>query len=539
MLVEKLDLVGKQFGNCSILGELGRGGMAIVYKADELSLNRVVALKVLSPKISDDETMIKRFHREAQAVAKLSHPNIVHIYAIGEEEGIHYFTMEYIKGRTLRQVLKEQKAIPLGKALVFVIQAAEALGEAHKAGLVHRDVKPSNIMLDPAERIKVADFGLARLMDASSKLTVDGSFLGTPHYMSPEQCEGQPVDRRSDIYSLGVTFYEILTGKPPVEGGSPGSIIAKVIEGKLRPIREIDPTVPKEVAAVITKMLAKDVSKRYRDMDEVIAALQPLGALCDEEDATMVSLAGGAALQPKKKPYWDVVMVVVVLLLLIGGGIMLVQHLLSGLQDGEKDGVSPDPVAVAQQGVETSQVNVAANIKPGPVSVDPQGIQVPHANVAAKVVPSPVPVISVKPDEKPVAAKLAPVVPAANSVLVTVSGYGNVLRAARTYTEAAMKEHAFEVIDNTFAAGKNIATVARHRVVVEASLLGTSTLHFYGSTSQKYKVLLTMKALDTANGKIAGGPVSTNLEFTSNNLEENLKEAVGDLSSKIKKALLD
>jgi serine/threonine-protein kinase len=274
MIVKEQDLTGKNLSNYKILDKLGKGGMATVYKAHELSLNRVVALKVLSPRLSEDTEFIKRFQREAQAAAKLNHSNIVQIYAIGEEKGIHYFAMEYIKGKTLAQIKNEEGILTAARAIPIIRQVAEALGEAHKVGLVHRDIKPSNIMIDASGRAKVTDFGIAFVAEAKTKLTREGSIIGTPEYLSPEQCEGKPLDGRSDIYSLGVTLYEMLSGKTPYEADTPVSMLMKIVQGNFLPLDQVNPNVPLPVQKMVEKMMQTDTQKRYTNVDELLESLQ-------------------------------------------------------------------------------------------------------------------------------------------------------------------------------------------------------------------------------------------------------------------------
>ncbi|MFC2172850.1 serine/threonine-protein kinase [Acidobacteriota bacterium] len=273
-MIENIDLTGRSLGGFKILRKLGRGGMAEVYKAHEESLNRIVALKVPSQRILEDETFIKRFQREAQAAAQLSHPNIVQIHAFGEEEGIHYFAMEYIKGETLKDVIARKGSLPPSRAVPIVRQVAEALAAAHSVGIVHRDIKPANIMLDSAGRVKVADFGIAQWSSAGTKLTREGAFMGTPEYISPDQCEGREVDGRSDIYSLGVTFYEMLTGKTPFEADTPAAMVLKIIGGKYPSIGEVKPDVPERVRQIVAKMMDKDKENRYQKADSLVKDLK-------------------------------------------------------------------------------------------------------------------------------------------------------------------------------------------------------------------------------------------------------------------------
>jgi len=274
MVYKELDLTGSNLSNYKITEKLGRGGMATVYKAHELSLNRIVALKVLSSKLSDDEEFIKRFQREAQAAAKLNHPNIVQIYAIGEEKGIHFFAMEYIKGNSLSEILQEKKIFTPGMAVSLIKQVANGLSVAHKEGLVHRDIKPSNILIDKNDNAKIADFGIAFVQDAKTKLTREGSIIGTPEYLSPEQCEGKQLDGRSDIYSLGVTFYELLTGKTPYEADTPVSMIMKIVKGEFPPINEVNPDVPKNIQDIVEKMMNTNLAERYENAYKLFEDLE-------------------------------------------------------------------------------------------------------------------------------------------------------------------------------------------------------------------------------------------------------------------------
>ncbi len=222
---------GERIGHYQIVSLLGRGGMASVYKAHEMSLNRTVALKVLRPELAEDPSFVKRFQREAQAAARLNHPAISTVYAIGQEGELTFFAMEYVQGGTLRQLIRQEGPLSLEKALDILIPAAEALEAAHKAGVVHRDMKPGNILIGENGKVKVVDFGIAQVTESTSHLTREGSFVGTPEYVSPEQCEGKSVDGRSDIYSLGVTFFEMLTGKTPFTADTPAGIINRIVQG--------------------------------------------------------------------------------------------------------------------------------------------------------------------------------------------------------------------------------------------------------------------------------------------------------------------
>ncbi len=262
-------MIGKTVGNYKIIKELGRGGMGVVYKAHQISLDRMVAMKVLPQHLTSDAAFIKRFENEARAIASLNHPNIVQIYDIGHEGDVHYYTMEFIDGSSLDQIIYREGCLSVERACNVILQVARALHYAHQHGIIHRDIKPSNIIFDKSNRAKVADFGLA-LQERTTRLTVDGSIVGTPEYMSPEQAIAEPATVRSDIYSLGVVFYELLTGKVPFEGES-ALVILKKIES-LEPTwpRSLKPEIPLEVEKVVQKMMAKKPRARYANCEELI-----------------------------------------------------------------------------------------------------------------------------------------------------------------------------------------------------------------------------------------------------------------------------
>lgn len=267
------DFTGRTLGGYRILRKLGQGGMAVVYKAHEESLNRVVALKVIAQHLADDAQFITRFQREAQAAAQLSHPNIVQIYAIGEADGVHYFSMEYVKGRSLAEVIKEEGFLTAGRALPLITQAAEALAVAHDAGIVHRDIKPANIMIDASGRVKVADFGIAQV-STQTRMTQSGMLVGTPEYISPEQCHGEKLDGRSDIYALGVTLYQLLSGRTPFDADTPAALVYQIVEGPISPVGELNPTIPPGVQAIVAKMMHTDRDQRFQSAEDLIHALK-------------------------------------------------------------------------------------------------------------------------------------------------------------------------------------------------------------------------------------------------------------------------
>ncbi|MDD5565067.1 MAG: serine/threonine-protein kinase, partial [Thermoanaerobaculaceae bacterium] len=265
-----------KIGHYTIVSELGRGGMGVVYKAHEESLNRFVAIKVLGEHLCTDPTFVTRFVREAQAAAALSHPNIIQIFFIGEDEGRHFFVMEYVSGKSLLAMVREEGRIDNPRAAQYMLQAANGLAVAHDKGFLHRDIKPANLMVDERGLLKIADFGLALPQDAATRLTATGMLMGTPGYLSPEQCRGEAVDRRTDIYSLGVTFFELLSGHTPFHADSPLALLRKILEEEPPDIASLSDAVDPETRRIVHRMIAKDPGQRYQDCHELAADLERL-----------------------------------------------------------------------------------------------------------------------------------------------------------------------------------------------------------------------------------------------------------------------
>ena len=243
-----------------------------MYKAVDTASNRIVALKVLAPHLTWDKGFVTRFEREAKTMASLRHPNIVAIHEVGEAYGKHYIAMDYLEGRTLKQLIDKEGALPLERAIHIIEQLASALDYAHETGVVHRDIKPSNIIIGPDEHVTLTDFGIVKAT-VGTRLTSTGVTLGTPEYMSPEQGQGLDVDRRSDIYSLGVVLYEMLTGKVPFPGTTPLAVLHKHVCETASALRALNPCLPHWVEAVVGKALAKDPKARFSTAGEMATAV--------------------------------------------------------------------------------------------------------------------------------------------------------------------------------------------------------------------------------------------------------------------------
>lgn len=262
-------------GRYRLDSKIGEGGVAIVYKALDITLEREVAVKILRQELTDNEEIVGRFRREAHSAAKLNHPNVVQIYDTGVEGNTYYIVMEYLPEPDLKRIIKEYAPLPLRKTLEVSIQCARALAYAHKQGLVHRDVKPHNILFTDDGRVKLSDFGIAAAAGEGG-LTDAGLVLGTAYYISPEQAQGAPATVQSDIYSLGVVMFECITGRPPFTGATPAEIAAKHVRERPPALRSLNPNITPSAEFVINKAMAREISRRYRGADEVLVDLEKL-----------------------------------------------------------------------------------------------------------------------------------------------------------------------------------------------------------------------------------------------------------------------
>ena len=259
-------------GRYRVLERLGSGGMAEVYLAEDQLLGRQVALKVLHQHFAEDQEFVERFRREASSAAGLSHQNIVGIFDRGEWNGTYYIAMEYVAGRSLKAIVREQGALDPAVAIDIVVQILRGARFAHRRGVVHRDLKPHNVILDEEGRARVTDFGIARA--GASDMTLTGSIMGTAQYLSPEQAQGQAVSAASDLYSVGVILYELLTGVVPFEGETAVAIAFKQVSAEPSPPSALNPALPVTLDAIVLRALAKDPGQRYADAEEFITVLQ-------------------------------------------------------------------------------------------------------------------------------------------------------------------------------------------------------------------------------------------------------------------------
>ncbi|HTU20155.1 MAG TPA: protein kinase [Gemmataceae bacterium] len=345
------DLTGRTLADFHVLHHLGQGGMGQVYLAEQISLKRKVALKILRPELAAEPTALQRFKAEATAVAQATHANIVQIYAVGEADGMSYMALEYVAGRNLRDYLAKKGPPDVLIVLSIMRQVASALQRASELGIIHRDIKPENILLTRKGEVKVADFGLSRCLAGDRpalNLTQSGVTMGTPLYMSPEQVEGKPVDCRTDIYSFGVTCYHLLAGHPPFQGDSPFEVALQHVRSEPKPLTEIRPDLPAVLCAIVHKMMAKDPAARYQTGRELLtdvvrlreglsgqtATLAPLSLSVEVAESALPRSAAPVTLPMPRKPSWwgwrgAVFLLSVLLAGVLGAAIALFQHRLT------------------------------------------------------------------------------------------------------------------------------------------------------------------------------------------------------------------
>lgn len=337
-------------GRYEVLERIGAGGMAIVYKAKDLLLNRVVTIKVLRDQFVSDEDFIRRFRREAQSAASLSHPNIVSVYDVGKEGDTEYIVMEYVEGRNLKEIIREYAPLSTDQSINLGRQITEAIQNAHEHHIIHRDIKPHNILVTADGHAKVTDFGIARAV-SSATVTHTGDIIGSVHYLSPEQAKGLQSNEQSDIYSLGIVLYELITGKVPYDGETPITIALKHLQEQPVLPSKINPRIEEEFEAVIMRAIAKSPEQRYLSAKDLLADLNHIQAgrpitrvaipLADDSEATQTHKGMGKILAPilaldssiggksspvktEKKKLWKwMVGGLVLLLLLLAGGLAL------------------------------------------------------------------------------------------------------------------------------------------------------------------------------------------------------------------------
>lgn len=283
-------LVGRTLGEFEIVGIIGRGGMGAVYKARQPALDRLVAIKIIPRTLAQDASFVERFHREARAAAAVRHPNIIEVHTVGKDKGLEFIAMEFVDGESLSALLRREGRLTPDRALGLMKQVASALAKAHSLGIVHRDIKPANILLTSEGIAKVADFGLAKRTGVDVSVTATGQSLGTPLYMPPEVARGRRADQRSDLYSLGATFYHALAGRAPFRGNSETGVLAEQVDGEPLPLEAARPDLPRELCWVIGHLLKKRPEGRFQSAAELDAALDAVQAGLPQYETELTSI---------------------------------------------------------------------------------------------------------------------------------------------------------------------------------------------------------------------------------------------------------
>ena len=380
-------LVGMQLsGRYRLDAQVGAGGMSTVYRAFDVNLERRVAIKLLHREMSADSDQLERFRREARAVAQLSHPHIVGVIDAGEDESRPYIVFEYVEGETLKERIRRLGRLPVDESLAYAIEIARALGSAHAHEIVHRDVKPQNVLIDREGSAKVTDFGIARSL-RDDGLTADGRVLGTTDYVSPEQALGHDVDGQSDIYSLGVVLFEMLTGEVPFQGENQISVAMKHVREDLPDIQRIRPEVSATTAAVLDRMTDKDLAHRYSDVPSLVADLEDAlaieaarsGTSTGEATAVIRTLPARARRRLPFRMRHPVSLLAVIALLAVGG--VIVALLAKEGVDRTQRGTGTGKVSATPEGTRVVSVPRASAH-----AFDPLGDQQEHSDAASRTV---------------------------------------------------------------------------------------------------------------------------------------------------------
>ncbi len=552
-------------GRYEIVAELGRGGMGVVYKAWEESLQRFVAIKMLGDQLINDENLVARFLREARSVADLNHPNLVQVFAVDTHEGRPYFVMEFVEGESLKELIRTSERIHPKRALTLVKEVATGLSAAHDKGVVHRDIKPDNIMLTKHGGVKVVDFGIARVDDQATKLTATGMAIGTPSYFSPEVCKGLGVDKRTDIFSMGIVFFEMLTGETPFSADSPLDLMNKVVKEEVPDVSVLNPEIEENVGMILYHMLEKKQEDRYQDFREVIADIdahnagQKLHYASKAPPATTVKITKPAVAEkidgPAPPPQavtgsrvpLTVTLVLVGLAVVVGGWWYLRQDsavpeepvanaMIAGdaTTREEEDDVPREDSVVAEDSTQDAAPT------DGPPVAEPSAEQVPDEVVEARIKVEPA-------EEVAVAAIEAPPAPDYSDpgVVVIVIGDPAVAMAIEAALEGALADAAFSVMNEQYFDGyqpgvgmaslgkfvqENGADVA---VIGDVRITGRRELEFYGRREQQMTAVLQVTAMLPAERRNLGAPWQQNIEYTAINASEQGRDAAAPIAREL------
>lgn len=587
-------MTGKKLGDFEITGDIGKGGMGQVYKGRQLSLDRDVAVKILPGDLSEVEEFRERFDIEAKAVASLIHENIIQMYGKGvSEDGVHYFAMEYVDGEDLAEKIKRGVTFSEKEAISIVSQVCRGLEAAGKKNIIHRDIKPSNIIFTKEGIAKIADFGLAKSMDATKKMTQTNMYMGTVAYTSPEQGEGKRLDQRTDIYSLGIVLYQLLTGRVPFNAETPSSIIYKhVYEAPPAP-RSINQNLSPEIEAVVLKAIAKKPEDRFQNATEFREALESAAGTLAPKSAGMaagaaaVAAVGGVSTQdapkqhrseikvPEGKNDMRVLVAVIVVIILLGGSALYAskygyRSLFAkvipslGKEEAKNEAAPMQPVPAQPAPVASPQQQAAsAPEQPTPPAVHPgspaqsagpglsypakkeqqlaryERAQGPAARTAA------VPPVNTNAPAAPKRSQIP-------AVLVVASGEANISDIVESVVSKNLKRRSFplsgggeiQALEDRYGRhGIPLSALNKGHVnsdiliYISVSTMNAAPLHFYGRTMEQYASTISIKAVDTATGRAVLSPITKTVNYTSLNMQDNVEEATQEISAALPKKI--
>jgi predicted Ser/Thr protein kinase len=590
-------MVGKTLGDFEIREEIGKGGMGQVYKAKQISLDRDVAIKILSSHLSEVEEFRERFDLEAKVVASLIHENILQVYSKGvTADGIHYFAMEYVDGEDLADKIKRGVTFSEAEAINIAVQACRGLEAAWKKNIIHRDIKPSNLMVTKNGTVKIADFGLARSLDATRRLTQTNMYMGTVAYISPEQGEGKPLDHRTDIYSLGIVLYQLLTGSVPFTAETPSALVYKhVYEAPPKP-RTLNPSISEEAEAVVLKAIAKKPEDRFQNAVEFSEALESVTKAQPQKVAPgapkQAATDQRSAASAKSRRAVPFLILAVVAMVLLGGSALYASKygyraLLSkvwplAVQEEKKDEtvLAPPAEVAAPPAQEVGAARPGSsdpsdrNAPPArevgvsrPESPDPSGRNVGNSpkteslppvapsrkeeetarNVAGPA-PAPPAETKMRPAEQPVASRRGPM----PSVLVVSSGEQNVSDIIESFISKKLQDGSIP-LSTTGEIQALAERYGRHGiplnaldqrhlkadvlVYVSVNTVNAGLLKFYGRTMEQYASTISIKVIDTATKKVIYSPRTKTVNYTTINMQDNIEEATQEMISDLSKTL--
>jgi serine/threonine protein kinase len=565
----------EKIGKYEIVSELGRGGMGVVYKAWEESLQRFVAIKMLGDQLTHDETVVKRFLREARAVADLNHPNVVQVFAVDTHEGRPYFAMEYVEGESLTELIRTSHRVDPLRAVQLLKEAAAGLAASHAKGVVHRDIKPDNIMLTKHGGVKVVDFGVAKIDDPDSKLTATGMAVGTPNYISPEVCLGKEVDARSDLFSLGIVFFEMLAGETPFQADSPIAMMTAVVNAEVPDITSLNSEVDENIHLILSQMLEKNPANRYagcqtlvEDLESYAAGQPPAHAVAAVNNATLkmplpkdisaatTQAAPTLANKGKDRSRMGAVRWAVPILLLVSAGA-------TGWYFYDEDTGQPATDSGAIDGslaqknslANEPQINQSAS---SASTIDQQSTQQPATQTSA-LTTTPAVIIDTTPtqialverpaiDTRPDPPVQVPVNTGPPKLVVIANGDPAVSTMIESVLENTLSAADFIVLDEQFfdgldQRGFNLSLADMGRAVQNngADILvfadirpaGERKLTFYGRTEFQKTATMQIRAVLVADKRSLGAPWVNSLEYVPLNAQEQARDVAQPIADEL------